>query len=460
VTALLARVDEWERPVLTPPTDPAERAEWVDSVVATVVTPLEADRRSQRIDAVLLHPVWGVVVFVAVMLAFFQAIFTVAAPVVDLLDSWVAELGDVVRRDLTGLFGDFLADGVIAGVGAVVVFLPQITILFLIIGLLERVGYLARAALLADRVMGRFGLEGRSFVSMLSSFACAVPGILSTRTIPDERHRLATMMSAPLMTCSARLPVFTLLIGTFVTDRSVLGPVRSQGLVLFALYVLGAVSGLVYSAVLVRTMLVAPSAPFMMELPPYRLPTAKAVLLHVWEGAWSFLRKAGTIILLVTVVLWAMLSLPRSTPPEGADDTSASAAQIEQSIAGSLGKALEPVFAPLGFDWRTNVAIIGSLAAREVFVSTLAVTTASDSDESLPDRLRELTNDDGTPVYDPPTVAALLVFFVYALQCLSTVAVLRRESNSWKWPVVALTSMFGLAYAAALLAHTVTGWLT
>ena len=455
VRRLIADPARWERPVMAPPTDLRERAAWVDSIVAAVVSPLEVDRRTLKIDAVLLHPVAGVAIFAAVMLAFFQSIFTFATPVVDLLDRGLTSVGDTVRSGVGGTVGDFLADGVIGGVGSVLVFLPQITLLFLIIGLLERVGYLARAALLADRVMGRFGLEGRSFVSMLSSFACAVPGIMSTRTIPDERHRLATMMAAPLMTCSARLPVFTLLIGTFVPDRAILGPIRSQGLTLFGLYLLGSVSGLVYAAVLSRTTLAGPSAPFIMELPAYRRPSLRAVLLHVWEGAWSFIRKAGTIILLSTAVLWVLLNVPSSTPPPGLDEAQAASYELEHSVGGNIGKAMEPVFAPLGFEWRTNVALLGSLAAREVFVSTLSITTGSQTEAALPDRLASIERSDGSKIFTAPTVGALLVFFVYALQCLSTVAVLRRESNSWRWPIIALTSMFALAYLAALVAHTV-----
>ena len=457
VRALIADVPSWQRPVISPPTELAQRTAWVDSVVDSVVNPLDTDTRTRRIDAVLLHPIFGPLVFVAVMLAFFQSIFTLAAPIVDRLESIVGSIADAVRDATGGTLGGLLADGVIGGVGSVLVFLPQITLLFLIIGLLERIGYLARAALLADRVMGRFGLEGRSFIAMLSSFACAVPGIMSARTIPNERHRLATMMSAPLMTCSARLPVFTLLIAAFVPDRSVLGPFRSQGLVLFGLYVLGAISGLVYSAVLSRFLLGGPSAPFMMELPPYRRPTVRAVLLHVWDGAWSFMRKAGGIILLTTLGLWIMLNVPNSTPPAGLDDAQAASYEMEHSIAGGIGKAMEPLFAPMGFEWRTNVALLGSLAAREVFVSTLSITTAAESEDALPARLETLSRPDGSKVFDAPTVGALLVFFVYALQCFSTVAVLRRESNSWKWPALAISSMFALAYLAALITHLAIG---
>ncbi len=455
VRDLLAHPETWSRPVMAPPSDLAERTSWVDSIVASVVSPMRSDSRTARIDGVLLHPVMGPLVFALIMLVFFQSIFTLATPMVDGLEQLLGWVSDGARSIIGGTLGDFVADGLIGGVGAVLVFLPQIALLFGIIGLLERVGYLARAALLADRVMGRFGLEGRSFVSMLSSFACAVPGIMSTRTIPDERHRLATMMAAPLMTCSARLPVFTLLIGAFVVDRPVLGPLRTQGLTLFGLYLLGAVSGLVYSLVLSRTMLRSAAAPFMMELPAYRLPTVRAVLLHVWDGAWSFMRKAGTVILVTTIGLWALLNVPSATPPAGYDDAQAASYRMEHSVAGSIGKAMEPVFAPLGFEWRTNVAILGSLAAREVFVSTLAVTTAAEDEDSLSDRMESITHPDGSPVYDAATVGALLVFFVYALQCFSTVAVLRRESNSWRWPTIAMGSMFALAYGAALLTHVV-----
>jgi ferrous iron transport protein B len=295
---------------------------------------------------------------------------------------------------------------------------------------------------------------------MLSSFACAIPGILSARTIPSERRRIATMMSAPLMTCSARLPVFTLLISGFVADRSVLGPIRSQGLVLFGLYVLGGLSGLIYAGILSATALSGPAAPVVMELPPYRRPTVLAVLRQTWEGAWSFVRKAGTVILASSLVLWVLLNVPASTPPPGLTETQQKSYTLEHSAAGWIGRGLEPVFSPLGFEWRTNVAIIGSLAAREVFVTTLALTTGNEDDHTLPERLHALRDENADPVYDAATVAALLVFFVYALQCMSTVAVLRRETNSWKWPLFAFTSMFALAYTGALVARLVVHVVT
>ncbi len=460
VRQLLTDTGSWDRPALTPPGSGLARSAWVDSLLRSAITPLQPDRRTRRADAVLLHPVWGTVVFVVVMLAFFQSIFVFAAPAMDAIGTFFDWLGQSVVDALPGVFGQLIGEGIIAGVGSVLVFLPQILLLFLIVALLEKVGYMARAAFLADRVMGRFGLEGRSFVSMLSSFACAIPGIMSTRTIPSDRRRMATMMAAPLMTCSARLPVYTLLIAAFVPDEPVVGPLRAQGLVLFGLYVLGAVSGLVYAALFSARRGAGAAVPFTMELPPYRLPTVRAVLRAMWDAAWAFLRKAGTIILAASIVLWMLLHLPVVEPPPGLSEAEATSYQMENSIAGRIGTGLEPVFAPLGFNWQINVALLGSLAAREVFVSTLALTTASDSEDALPERLQTLERPDGTPLFDAPTVAALLVFFVYALQCLSTVAVLRRETNSWRWPLFAMGSMFVLAYTAALVAHTITAAVT
>ena len=460
VRELFADPESWSRPVLEPPSDGAGRSAWVDSVLRSSFKAPGPDRRTRRVDAVLLHPVWGVLVFLVVMLAFFQAIFTLAAPVIDALDGVFADLAGAVKDAIPGWFGELIGDGAIAGVGGVLVFLPQITLLFLIITLLEKVGYLARASFLADRLMARFVLEGRSFVSMLSSFACAIPGILSTRTIPSERRRIATMMAAPLMTCSARLPVFTLLIAAFVPDNPVLGPVKTQGLALFGLYFLGALSGLLYAGLLNMFALSGSAAPVVMELPPYRRPTLKAVLLQTWEGAWSFIRKAGTIILASSLVLWLLLNISFASPPAGLTEPEAASYELEHSIAGYAGKGLGPAFDPLGFDWRTNIAVIGSLAAREVFVSTLALSTAADSEDALPDRLRELRDDDGDKVYDAATVAAILIFFVYALQCFSTVAVLRRETNSWRWPGIAFGSMFVLAYVGALIARLVVHVVT
>jgi len=460
VRDLLASPQTWDTPVLPPPTDGRDRSGWVDSVLCSSTTAPQMDERTRRIDAVLLHPVAGVAVFLITMLLVFQAVFTVAAPAMEALDSLFSMLAGDVTSGIGGILGSFLGDGVIAGVGAVLVFLPQIVLLFFLLALLEKVGYLSRAAVLADRMMGRFGLEGRSFVVMLSAFACAIPAIMATRTIPSERRRLATMLAAPLMTCSARLPVYTLMVAAFVPQEQVLGPIGAQGLTMMGLYLLGAVSGLLYAALLNVTALRSPTTPVMMELPPYRIPTVRSVLLYVWDGAWAFARKAGTVILIVTAVLWVMLNLPRVTAPPGLTPAQASSYEMQHSVAGQIGTVLEPVFAPLGFNWQINVALLGSLAAREVFVSTLAVSTASPNEASLPERLQAMTDEDGEPVFTPPTVAAILVYFVYALQCMSTVVVLRKESNSRRWPAIAFGSMFAFAYVAALVAHTVVAAIT
>lgn len=450
----------WDRPVMAPPTTGARASGWIESVLESSLRAPNVDERTRRVDSVLLHPVAGTLIFIATMLVLFQSVFSLAAPAQDRLDSLFSWLSAQIGSGIGGALGRFIGDGIVGGVGAVLVFLPQIGLLFLILALLEKVGYLARAALLADRVMSRFGLEGRSFVAMLSAFACAIPGIMATRTIPSERRRLATMMATPLMTCSARLPVYTLLISAFVPARSVLGPLGAQGLAMFGLYLLGAVSGLLYAGILSRTALKAPTAPVMMELPPYRWPTARSVLTYVWDGAWAFTRKAGTVILSVTALLWVLLNVPQVTPPHGLDAAHQASYEMQHSVGGRLGTAAEPAFAPLGFNWQVNVALIGSLAAREVFVSTLSVTTAGADDASLPERLQTVTDHNGDNVFTPSTVAALLVFFVYALQCMSTVIVLRRESNSWKWPALAFGSMFAMAYSAAFVAHTIVEAVT
>ena len=403
----------------------------------------------------LLHPIAGTLVFVLVMLGLFQSIFTLAAPAVAWIDVAFGSLADRVHGWLPNAAGDLLADGVIAGVGGVLVFLPQIVLLLTFLALLEKVGYLARAAFLADRVMGRFGLEGRSFVALLSSFACAIPGIMAARTIPNDRRRLATMMAAPLMTCTARLPVYTLLVSAFVPDRALLGPLRAQGLTMFGLYALGAVSGLVYAGVLSLATRGAGGSPVLLEMPPYRWPTlaidraprvGRRLVVRAQGGHDHPARHDRAV---------GAAALPGERRTAGRDRGPGGQLRDGAQRRRPSRTRLEPVFGVLGFDWRTNVAIIGSLAAREVFVSTLAVTTAAESEDSLPHRLAELRDADGDPVYDGPTVAALLVFFVYALQCMSTVAVLRRETNSWRWPLIGVGSMLALAYVAALIARTV-----
>jgi ferrous iron transport protein B len=374
----------------------------------------------------------------------------------DAIDAGVAWLGQSIRSALPpGLVADFLADGLVAGVGAVVIFLPQIVLLFAALTLLQDLGYLARAAFVVDRLMASIGLEGRAFVALLSSYACAVPGIMATRTIPSPAQRLVTILVAPLMTCSARLPVYVLLIGAFVPAVPVWGPIGLQGLALLGLYLMGGATALLAAGVLRRAIAPGDPLPFAMELPPYRLPTLRLLVSQVWDSARAFLRRAGTIILAVSIVLWVLLSFPRVEPPADLDPASARRHALERSLAGRLGHALEPALAPLGFDWKIGVGLVASLAAREVIVSTLAqIYAASDEEASLREALRaDVDPRTGRHVFDAPTVAALLVFFVFALQCMSTLAAMRRETNSWRWPAFAFSYLLALAYGAAFVAH-------
>lgn len=461
---LLGHPERWGRPPIPPPAAPVERAAWAESVLASVLQQRPGRSRvTDAIDRVVLHPVAGSVIFIGVMLGFFQLIFAWAQPAMDGLDRAVGASASALHATLPpGLATDFLTQGVLGGVGSVVVFLPQIVLLFTLVYLLDDFGYMARAAFVIDRLMGRIGLEGRSFVSLLSSYACAVPGIMATRTIPSPRNRLVTILVAPLMTCSARLPVYTLLIGAFVPARRVFGPLGLQGLALLGLYLLGGLSALVAAAVLKRTLLRGEGLPFYMELPPYRVPTLRLLLTQVWGSARAFLRRAGTIILGVSIVLWTLLHFPQATPPPNLPAAETGRFALEQSLAGRIGHAIEPAIAPLGFDWKIGVGLVASLAAREVIVSTLAqIYAATDEDASLREAVHaDVDPRSGRPIFTPPTVAALLVFFVFALQCTSTLAVMRRETNSWRWPAFAFGYLFVLAYAASFTAHRLVGFWT
>lgn len=450
--------ERWERPAIPPPRSSSERAGWADSIVANVLTERPGQHRlTEAIDRVVLHPVAGTALFAAVMILFFQAIFAWAAPAMEAIDAGVGQLGDALGAALpAGLARDFLVDGVIAGVGGVVIFLPQIMLLFLLLSTLENLGYMARAAFVIDRVMGRIGLEGRSFVALLSSFACAIPGIMATRSVPSPKNRLVTILVSPLMTCSARLPVYALLIAAFVPDTKV-GPLGTQGLVLLGLYLLGAGSAFAVAAVLKKTVVGPESLPFYMELPPYRVPTLRLVAWQVWDRAWAFLRRAGTIILAVSMLLWVLLTFPRVAPPPELPESAVASHALEHSAAGRLGHAIEPLIAPLGFDWKIGVGLVASLAAREVIVATLAqIYAATDEDASLREAIRaDVDPRTGQPVFTPATVAALLVFFVFALQCMSTLAIMRRETGTWRWPAFAFGYLFVLAYGASFVAYRV-----
>ena len=460
---LLAKPEDWSRPHLLPPEEIHARAGWVASVLDHVLTRRPgASLKSDAADRIVLHPVIGPLLFAAVMVVFFQLIFAWAQPAMDFIDAGVASLGNLVHSQLpAGLFTDFLADGLIAGVGSVIIFVPQIALLFTLLYLLQDIGYMARAAFVIDRVMAGVGLEGRAFVSLLSSYACAVPGIMATRTIPSPRHRLVTILVAPLMTCSARLPVYALLIGAFVPAVSVVGPFGLQGLVLLALYATGSLTALLVASVLTRTLLREEAMPFYMELPPYRMPTAKLLASQVWRSTWAFLRRAGTIILAVSIVLWCLLTFPRHPAPVGASPAEASRYALEHSLAGRAGHAIEPLIEPLGFDWKIGIGLIASLAAREVIVATLAqIYAASDQDSSLRAAVQnDIDPRTGEKVFDAPTVASLLIFFVFALQCMSTLAIMRRETNSWRWPAFAFGYLLVLAYTASFGAHRIVAHL-
>ncbi|KES08421.1 iron transporter FeoB [Streptomyces toyocaensis] len=464
----------WPAPVLAPPTDPAELDAWAESVVAFAdYRPAERHRATRRLDSVLLHPVWGSIVFFAVMMAFFQTVFTLAAPLqhqVESLFGWLSTLVDrhVTNRWLSGLLGD----AVIGGVGGVLVFVPQIMLLFLLLALLEGVGYLSRAAFLMDRVMARAGLEGRAFVALLSSFACAIPGIMATRTLPSAKDRLATMMAAPLMTCSARLPVYVLLVGMLVEPTAGVGPFGAQGLVMFGLYLLGAVSAMAAAWVMKKvTDRGGAPMPFFMEMPPYRLPAPRHVLLAMWSSARAFLRKCSTVIVATSIALWLALNLPLHSPAQlqaagvdTADSVTVSAYTIDHSYAADFGRLVSPVFDPLGFDWRINVGVLSAQSARETFVATLGQVAAAENPDDPAAALRTMAHQDGPragqKVFTAPTVAALLVWFAYALQCMATVAVIRRETGTWKWPGIAFTCLTVTAWLMAYLAHTITAALT
>lgn len=396
------------------------------------------------------------------MFFFFQVIFTLAAPLQDSIETFFAGLGELASQNISHpVLADFVATALVGGVGGVLVFTPQILLLYLLISILETVGYMSRAAFLMDRVMAFSGLDGRSFVAMLSAMACAVPAIMATRTIPSSRDRIATIISAPLMTCSARLPIYIMLISLLLPSESQLGPLSMQGLALFVMYVLGGLATMVVAGLFKATLLRRGTLPFYLEMPPYRLPLVRELARAVWTPVWMFLRKVGTIILLATTLLWALMSFPAQTEATADMDAAQSAAYVlDHSYAAQLGKAIEPVFEPLGFDWRIDVGLIGSFAAREVFVSTMGQVVAAEDAEDPTEALSTITYTSGPRqselVFSQPTIVALLVFYAFAMQCASTLAVMYRETNSWRWPLFTLAYMFVLAWGAAYLARWVT----
>ena len=510
--AQLAQVENWQRTPLPPPTDPDEITSWADSVLAAAdYQAPQNDQITSAVDKVLLRPIPGTIVFFTIMFLFFQAIFTWAAPFQDAVEGGFGYLGELVHGWLDEshpLLAGLLGDGLIGGVGSVLTFVPQIIIMFLIIAFLEGVGYMSRAAFLMDRIMSRAGLEGRAFVALLSSFACAIPGIMATRTLPSAKDRVATMLAAPLMTCSARLPVYVLLTSIMVPADAKIGPLNARGTVMFALYLLGAVSAMTAAWVVKRlTDRGGVLLPFYMEMPPYRLPRPRTVLIMVWDACKGFVKKAGTVIALTTLILWVLLNVPMRSDEQFNAHCSASAecaavsaavedpasstikgddgqvitdpkelgklldAQktsytMDNSWAAAIGKTVQPVFEPLGFEWRVNVAILSSLAARETFVATIGQIAAAEDPEEPSAHLATmtyqkdtLTNKAGDQLFNPATIAAILVFFVYALQCMATAAAMRRETGTWKWPVIAYTYMFVTAWVMAALTRVIVAML-
>jgi ferrous iron transport protein B len=454
--ALLARLVE-AAPPAPPPSPPIAGADEAQALQQQVRRVLAAaapgqparQRFNLRLDALLLHPIAGPLVLAALLFVVFQAVFAWAALPMEWIKAGMAALGQQVQAGMAeGPLRSLLVDGVIAGAGSVLVFLPQILILFFFILLLEDSGYLPRAAFLLDTLMGKVGLSGRAFIPLLSSFACAIPGVMATRTIAHWRDRLATIMVAPLMTCSARLPVYALLIGAFVPDRAV-GPFNLRGLTLFGLYVAGVVSACAVAWVFKRLWFRSGYQPLMLELPPYRLPDWRNLLLGLWERTQIFLRRVGTIIFALMVLLWFCSTWP--APPEGATGPA-----IQYSLAGLLGRALEVLFAPLGFNWQISVALVPGLAAREVAVGALGTVYAlSAADDAVADSLVPVIAQG----WSLATAYALLAWYVFAPQCLSTLAAVKRETNSWRYPLIMAAYLFALAYAAAFVTYRVTLWL-
>lgn len=402
---------------------------------------------TRRLDAVFLHPVAGPLIFVMVVVAVFQAMFSWATPLmdgvqnlVDVAGMWTGSM--IANATLRSL----IVDGIFKGVGSVVVFLPQILFLFLFIGILEDSGYLARAALIADRTMSRFGLQGKSFIPLLSAYACAVPAIMATRTIENKRDRIATILIAPFMTCSARLPVYTLVIAAFIPDRNILGPfLGARAATMIGLYILGFLAAIFTARLLKSTVLKSTRSSFMLEMPPYRWPTARSLALRLIDRSKVFLRRAGTVILLVAVVLWVLAYLPL---------TNGQPSQIDHSFAASIGHAVEPAIKPLGFNWKIGIGLITSLAAREVIVGTLGTIYGIDGTSNELGLQAALKSD-----LTMGGALALLVFFAFAMQCMSTLAVVRRETGGWRWPIIQFSYMTAMAYVCAFLVNkAVTVW--
>ncbi len=495
-----ARADLEARKVPYKQAEMMGRYAWLGPLAADVIARHKdpSDQtRSDKIDAILTHRIAGPLIFVGILVLIFQAVFSWAGPAMDLIETTVVALGSGVRSLMPdGMIEDVMVEGVITGVGNVVIFLPQILLLFFFLGLMEDTGYMARTAFIMDRLMRRMGLSGASVVPLLSSYACAIPGIMAARTLSNERDRIITIMVAPLMSCSARLPVYTLFIAAFIPTGALFGVIGYQGLTMFSLYVLGTVMAFFAAWVLKRVVFKGSSSMFVMELPPYRLPRMKQVLWRMVDRSKAFVVRAGRIIFGLSILLWFLAAYPKTDtdsalesaraeaeatyqtqvqnlPPtadaerqrlaEARDaqlaeiDTEVAGQQIRQSFIGMLGHAVEPIMRPLGFDWKMSAGILSAFAAREVIVSTMATIYSVGEEDDEPVLLRDALKadryPDGRPVYTPLVALSLLIFFVFALQCMSTLAIARRELNSWKWPAVMWLYMFALAYVFSLVVY-------
>jgi ferrous iron transport protein B len=484
--ARLAETDpQWWQEAVT------ARYRWIEGVVEGSVRGARTERPSatDRIDRIVTHRLFGPVVLLAVMAVVFQAIFSWATLPMDLIDRAFGTLGEALRAQMpAGLLTDLLVDGIIAGVGGVLVFLPQILLLFFFIALLEDSGYMARAAFLMDRLMRGVGLHGKAFMPLLSSFACAIPGIMATRTIENPKDRLATIMIAPFMSCSARLPVYTLMIAAFFADKKLFGFLSLGALLILSMYLLGIAVAIIVAWILKHTILKSPPPPLVLELPPYRVPNPLNIIQTMRDRSWLFVKRAGTVILTISILLWAMMTFPRSAakpvpdanegaavqamretgveakgePAPGTAKTDAGTGdegeQLRQSYAGRIGHVLEPLIAPLGFDWKMGIGLVASFAARETLVSTFSIVynVGKDADAQSPSLIEAVRNakrPDGSPAWTPLVAVSMMVFFVLACQCMSTVAVVRRETNSWRWPLFMVTYMLVIAYVASFVTY-------
>lgn len=437
------------------------RYDWIKSVCSIAIQQPAGARAnfSDRIDRIVTHRVWGYLVFMGLMGLMFHAVFTWATVPMDLIGDGFNWIGKEITAVMpVGDLRDLMVNGALGGVAAVVTFLPQILLLFLFLGFLEDTGYMARAAFIMDRTMSKVGLHGRSFIPLLSSFACAIPGIMATRTIENPKDRLVTMLVAPLIGCSARLPVYTLLIAAFIPSTLVFGVFSLPGITLFGMYLLGLIAALGMAWVFKKTLLKGSAPTFIMELPPYRMPSLKTILLQMWERSWLFLKRAGTFILGVSIILWFLATYPRlenSTPSD----------QLKHSFAGKTGQFIEPLIKPLGFDWKIGIGLVSSILQREVFVSTMG-TIYNIQNEDINNgtlSLREQIQQDRDPVTGKPTFTVLtalclMVYYVLAMQCLSTVAVMRRETNGWKWPIFQVAYMTALAYSVTFVVYRTGLW--